>query len=280
MRGTQQMYQAGTDRLLAFNNGWMWDYDATTGNLSWEAGASGNFIEFVVSSGVMRGVDWLGPWQGNGAYIATSDERTKTHIEPAKVGLAEILGIKPIRFRRKDREREEIGFSAQQLAPVLPQAVLAVGTAAKDGPGSLASDDPILGITTDTIVAALVNAVKALERADRRAVDAVAGGPSDMTAPAVNSLLPQQFFWDNSAPSGKIWAGVPTAVAPAGLQLVLDIGSGTGGGGAYLPMAGGSMTGPLYYTATGGTVARSAQDRAVDVANAIDFGADPSGGLG
>ena len=72
------------------------------------------------------------------------------------------MEIKPIRFRRKDREREEIGFSAQQLAPVLPQAVLAVGTAAKDGPGSLASDDPILGITTDTIVAALVNAVKAL----------------------------------------------------------------------------------------------------------------------
>ena len=39
----------------------------------------------------------------------------------------------------------------------------------------------------------------------------------------------------------------------------------------------GSVTGPLYYTATGGTVARSAQDRAADVANVLDFGADPSG---
>jgi hypothetical protein len=93
-----------------------------------------------------------------------------------------------------------------------------------------------------------------------------------MSAPPVNSLLPQQFFWDNSAPSGKIWAGVPTYIAPAGHQLVLDIASGTGGGGAYLPMAGGSMTGPLYYTATGGTVARSAQDRAAEHYSALDFG--------
>lgn len=47
--------------------------------------------------------------------------------------------------------------------------------------------------------------------------------------------------------------------------------------GSYLPIAGGSMTGPLYTTATGGTVARSEQDRAGDVANVLDFGADPTG---
>lgn len=45
----------------------------------------------------------------------------------------------------------------------------------------------------------------------------------------------------------------------------------------FLPLAGGTMTGPLFYTATGGTVARSAQDRAADVANVLDFGADPTG---
>jgi hypothetical protein len=39
----------------------------------------------------------------------------------------------------------------------------------------------------------------------------------------------------------------------------------------------GSVTGPLYWTATGGTVARSAQDRSADVANVLDFGADPTG---
>ena len=42
-------------------------------------------------------------------------------------------------------------------------------------------------------------------------------------------------------------------------------------------LTGGTLTGPLYYTATGGTVPRSAQDRAADVANVLDFGADPTG---
>lgn len=37
--------------------------------------------------------------------------------------------------------------------------------------------------------------------------------------------------------------------------------------------------GALNYTATGGTVVRSAQDRAADVANVLDFGADPTGVL-
>jgi hypothetical protein len=39
----------------------------------------------------------------------------------------------------------------------------------------------------------------------------------------------------------------------------------------------GSVTGPLYWTATGGTVPRSAQDRSADVINALDHGADPTG---
>jgi hypothetical protein len=162
--GTQQMYQSGNQRVYAFANSWSWTWDAPTGSLIWNAYSVGSFIEFDVDPTPpnYRGINWLGPWYGNGGYVNTSDERIKTHIEPATVGLAAVLEIKPIRFRRKDREREEIGFSAQQLASVLPEAVIAVGTAAKDGPGSRASDDPILGITTDTIIAALVNAVKEL----------------------------------------------------------------------------------------------------------------------
>lgn len=49
------------------------------------------------------------------------------------------------------------------------------------------------------------------------------------------------------------------------------------GGTPWLPTTGGEMTGPLLYTATGGTVVRSAQDRAADVANVLDYGADPTG---
>ena len=48
-------------------------------------------------------------------------------------------------------------------------------------------------------------------------------------------------------------------------------------GGPFLPIAGGNMGGPLNYYATGATALRSVQDRATDVANVLDFGADPTG---
>ena len=82
-----------------------------------------------------------------------------------------------------------------------------------------------------------------------------------MTAPANNSLLPQQFFWDNSVLPGKIWAGVPASVASSGYQLVLDVAAGPGGGIAEAPLDG-VVYGRLGSTAswlgvlplTGGTV--------------------------
>jgi hypothetical protein len=45
------------------------------------------------------------------------------------------------------------------------------------------------------------------------------------------------------------------------------------GGGPFLPLTGGTVSGPLLYTATGGTTSRSAQDRAADVRNVLDYGA-------
>ena len=97
---------------------------------------------------------------------------------------------------------------------------------------------------------------------------------SERLAPPNTSLLPQQFFWESTTLPGKIWVGVPPAVDPTGLKMILDLNQS---GGPFLPMSGGTLTGPLIYTATGGTVPRSAQDRAADVANVLDFGADPTG---
>jgi hypothetical protein len=47
--------------------------------------------------------------------------------------------------------------------------------------------------------------------------------------------------------------------------------------GSFLPITGGTMSGPLNYTATGGTVSRAAQDRAVEAISVKDFGAKGDG---
>jgi hypothetical protein len=154
--GALQMYELSTtNRVFAFSSDWLWNWENATGNLTWDATGVGAFITFKADAPApnYRGVNWLGPWQGNGAYISTSDVRTKSDIEPATVGLAEVMEIVPIRFRRNGAgQRAEIGFSAQALAEVIPEAVVEAGTVAK----------PVLGVTSDTIIAALVNAVKTL----------------------------------------------------------------------------------------------------------------------
>ena len=69
-------------------------------------------------------------------------------------------------------------------------------------------------------------------------------------------------------PDPAEWVGPPGPMGPVGPM---------GPQGPMGGLSGGTLTGPLIYTATGGTVSRSAQDRAADVANVLDFGADPTG---
>ena len=159
----------GGTRTFAFNNDWLWNFDVPTGDLVW-TGFFGPFIEFTAHATpapFYRGINWMGPWQGVGAYIDASDERLKTDISDAAVGLPEALAIQPIRFRRRLRDgtvspRYEVGFSAQSLKQAIPEAVVPIGTPDQKGPGSPASGDPFLGITIEPVVAALLNAVKTL----------------------------------------------------------------------------------------------------------------------
>lgn len=60
----------------------------------------------------------------------------------------------------------------------------------------------------------------------------------------------------------------------------LDSLLGSGAGGTFLPIAGGTMAGPLNYVATGSITSRSAQDRAADWVNVKDFGAKLDGTTG
>jgi len=54
---------------------------------------------------------------------------------------------------------------------------------------------------------------------------------------------------------------------------VIDGMFGAGSSAPWLPLAGGTMSGGLMVTATGGNTARSVQDRAADVVNVLDYGA-------
>ena len=101
-------------------------------------------------------------------FTPISDEGVKTNIAPATVGLTEVLAMEPINFTRIEKYRThgltrsetEIGFSAQQIRTVIPEALLEayIDQTSPDDMGQ-----PTLGVSMEPIMAALVNAVKTID---------------------------------------------------------------------------------------------------------------------
>jgi hypothetical protein len=157
----------GSGRIMQFQPGWYWDWNTTNGTLAWQSAIVGTQWVMSNNSFCYNNASNVG---GHGAYSDLSDERVKANIQPTHVGLDEILALEPINFTRVSRaiplaqpRREpapEIGFSAQQLRGVIPEAV----TEWPDDLNRTAKDDaaPLLGMMTTPVVAALVNAVKTL----------------------------------------------------------------------------------------------------------------------
>ena len=175
---TLALHDAGATRNLSFSSASEWSWNATTASLTWLVGGLSAFSIDINGNVVAHG-----SITGNGAYVNVSDERMKQDIEPATVGLNEVLALMPINFTRASMmapdspatlptPRVEIGFSAQQVGQVIPEAVQTVMVERPDG-GGMTDDDPTLGVQNDPIMAALVNAVKTLD-ARLQAVEAMA----------------------------------------------------------------------------------------------------------
>jgi hypothetical protein len=126
----------------------------------------GNF--FVARTSDFLFFNNIGQIGGHGAYADISDARSKSSIEDSALGLDAVLRLRPVSFQRTRRDadtrppRTELGFVAQEVAEVIPEAVQAIGMELHDGSGGHDSDQPSLALTTTAIIAALVNAVKEL----------------------------------------------------------------------------------------------------------------------
>jgi len=171
------IYRGSGMCILQFAGNWYIGWNTSGGDLRWWSGSNELFHT--------RTSDWLfwnptGPVGGMGPYNNYSDRRGKQDIEPTEIGLPEILKLRPVRYTRiappesTNRKypdgrpqpdfipRSEIGFVAQEVRDVLPDAVVVMGKELPDGTGGLDDPDPTLGMTYDTITAALVNAVQTL----------------------------------------------------------------------------------------------------------------------
>jgi hypothetical protein len=160
MGGDTGLYAGGSGRVLQFAGNWYFDWNGSNGTLQWIANGQGFWM--------MRASDGL--CANNIGYVfaqgfsTPGDLRELTDIAPTNCGLDAILRLNPVRFRRDGKDRIELGFIAQDVAGIIPEAVHTLGIPLPDGAGALDSDTPTLGLSFNPIIAALVNAAKQLDQ--------------------------------------------------------------------------------------------------------------------
>lgn len=122
----------------------------------WQIQDSANALLFRVDGTGLVNVPGLGAsldvqTDGSSNLITVSDERRKRIHGPVEYGLEEVMQLHPVLFNYDtdpEESRSNIGFTAQDVAAVIPEAV------------GLTGDGEHLGLNSRGILAALVNAVK------------------------------------------------------------------------------------------------------------------------
>jgi hypothetical protein len=89
-----------------------------------------------------------------------SDERLKEDVVDIDYGLSTILNLKPRRFTFKSSQKNSIGFIAQELKPIIPEAVTGEEKEILDTDTNEDIAKKILGVSADTLVPVLVKAMQ------------------------------------------------------------------------------------------------------------------------
>lgn len=134
----------------------------------WGYGVAGR----VAGGGIaVFGDHWAGGWAGyfNGMVFATisytsSDARLKKDIKDLKYGMGDVLKLRPVTFKWKERSdgSTQIGLIAQEVQNVVPEVVT---TAGRDGSETLAVNYPGL---VPVMIKALQDQQKVIEGLEGR----------------------------------------------------------------------------------------------------------------
>lgn len=107
-------------------------------------------------------VNYIGPMYAQ-AFIPTSDARFKENVADMIHGLDVLVTLRPVSFTWINENRPDYGFIAQEVQPVLPEAVTIVGIPIPGGgDGGMDDANPSLGVDNSTIMALAVNSIKQL----------------------------------------------------------------------------------------------------------------------
>lgn len=120
----------GTNRLVSVGNGMGVGLESDAFTIlkngqtgiaidNFETNTNGNI--FQVGDGSTNIIGYVDDITGN--WVAVSDERKKDNITDLSYGLNELLQLRPTSFNYKRNGEHTIGFIAQQVLPIIPEAV-------------------------------------------------------------------------------------------------------------------------------------------------------------
>jgi Chaperone of endosialidase len=148
-----QLYVSNNNRFLQLATHWYWGWFAASGDLSYYVNES---IKYSFRFQDYAFIAWSGPMYAT-SFQPLSDERTKTKIQRNKYGIDDICQLETIEYERTDAPGvKDIGFTAQQIQPIMPEAVSLLG----DMPDGGIKD--ALAINTMPILAGIVESIKTL----------------------------------------------------------------------------------------------------------------------
>jgi hypothetical protein len=146
---------AGNDATVLLNT------TATSGGHTWflsdkGGGAPIGALQFydLTANALRLQIDTAGACSASSAWSVISDASLKTAIDDHPHGLAEILKLRPRRFRYVEDERPGSGLIAQELAEIMPELVSEM--IAREG------EAPVKTVCETGIIWPLINAVKEL----------------------------------------------------------------------------------------------------------------------
>jgi len=137
---------AGTNNTaIGFNS------DVASNNLT-NATAIGNGAIVNASHKIRLGDASVNVIEGQVAYSSPSDRRLKKDITNTKYGLQTILDLVPVDYQLKSNDLSQVGFIAQDLKPIVPEAVTGFE-------GDLEKGET-LGLTYTTLIPVLTKAIQ------------------------------------------------------------------------------------------------------------------------
>jgi hypothetical protein len=92
------------------------------------AGTAATNFEFVLRTGAgmqfyVNNATVIGTLTASGVWTNASDARYKENIRPVSYGLAEVMQLLPREYNIIGSEKQEIGFVAQEVEPLIPELV-------------------------------------------------------------------------------------------------------------------------------------------------------------